>query len=180
MADEKWDVSGGLALLLAGMLVILPLQWTTAIILSAAVHEMGHWLAIFLLTGRGVGVRLSASGARISLPEMQPWQECVCALAGPMAGLSLLLLARWMPRTAICALGHSVYNLLPIYPQDGGRALLCLLTMVMAPRKAEFICKHCQILCKCFLLLLACYSAFRYQLGLLPLVIVCILLFRTK
>ena len=54
---------------------------------------------------------------------MSGGREVVCILAGPLGGLSLLLLCRRFPRVAICGMLQSVYNVLPIYPLDGGRAL---------------------------------------------------------
>ena len=51
----------------------------------------------------------------------------VIALAGPFGGLVLLLTARWLPRLAICGLMQSVFNLLPISPLDGSRAVSAML-----------------------------------------------------
>ena len=61
---------------------------------------------------------------------MSPGRELICILAGPAASLLLLCLARIFPRVAICGLIQGCYNLLPIAPLDGGRALHCLLSLL--------------------------------------------------
>ena len=54
-------------------------------------------------------------------------RELLAVLAGPAGSLLLLSLYRVLPRVAVCAAVQGFYNLLPIEPLDGGRALrLCL------------------------------------------------------
>ena len=50
-------------------------------------------------------------------------QEFLSAMAGPAAGFLLVLLFPWFPRIAFSALVQSLFNLLPIYPFDGGRVI---------------------------------------------------------
>lgn len=116
-------VSSGFFIVSAILLLTLPLQWAAALFLSSLIHEVCHLFAL-KLTGVSVcGLRLTAGGAYLQTAEMSPLQESVSALAGPMGALLLLLTARWMPRTAICAAIQSAYHLLPLYPLDGGRVI---------------------------------------------------------
>lgn len=176
--DGEVTLSAGLCLWLAVLVLTLPLSWLLAAAIAALVHEAGHYLAIRMLSGRGVSVRFYAFAARMPLPEMSRWREMVCALAGPLLGLCLVLLGRWLPRTAICAAIQSIYNLMPIYPLDGGRALRCLLSMTMPPQAAGKACRMTQILCKALVCLIALYAAIRFDLGLLPLIPAALLLCR--
>ena len=69
---------------------------------------------------------------------MTPGREALCALAGPLGSFLLLLLARHFPEAAVCGIVQGGYNLIPIYPLDGGRILRCLLP--------EKICRWTEII----------------------------------
>ena len=149
MEGERLRISGGMWLMLPAVLLCLPLPWVIAVFLAALVHECGHLLAIYWISGKKASMVISAFSARIPLPEMTCGAEFVCALAGPAAGLFLILLYRWIPRTAICALVQSLFNLLPVYPLDGGRALLGCLEILFSEEWADklFRILECIILC---------------------------------
>lgn len=120
------------------LLLTLPLPWLAAAGAAAGIHEAGHLLAIWLLDDKASEIQVGCTGAKIHTAFSRPWREFVCAAAGPVAGLLLLLAARWFPRIAVCGLVQSAYNLLPIYPLDGGR-MLCSALEEWLPAKAEKI-----------------------------------------
>lgn len=111
---------------MALLLLLGDLRWTGAAFLAASVHEMGHLMALWMVDCPFYGVRIDLFGARIETAQGSDRQELLCALAGPGMGLMLCLFWRWLPRTAICAMAQSVFNLLPVYPMDGGRVFRCL------------------------------------------------------
>lgn len=166
-------VSGGFLILLALMVLILPLQWVTAALIAALFHEWCHILAIRLCGGKTSGLEVGAGGARLQAKGLSRGQELVCSLAGPLGGLFLLLFARWIPRTAVCAGFQSLFNLLPIYPLDGGRALHCL----------GIGDRGCQLIeCTCLggILLLGAWATFQLHLGVIPFGIALLILLRAK
>ena len=120
------------------LLLTLPLPWLAGAAAAACVHELGHLLAIWLLDAGHPEFRMGCTGAKIHTAFSEPWREFVCAAAGPAASLLLLLVAKLFPRIALCGFVQGLYNLLPIYPMDGGRMLFCVLEG-MAPEKAEKI-----------------------------------------
>lgn len=109
--------------MLGAYLLLLPFPWVAAMVFAAAVHELGHCTVLFLFEQPVLGIRVSAFGARIETLPMDARKEFWSALAGPGFGLVLCLFWRWIPKTACFALFQSVFNLLPIWPMDGGRML---------------------------------------------------------
>lgn len=174
------SISAGAFLLGALLLLILPLKWLLAVLSAAMIHELCHLAAVKLTGGYVHEICIGRGGASIKIGPMDSLKELICALAGPVGGLALLLLIRWIPRIAICAAIHSVYNLLPIYPLDGGRALRCAAAMHLRPEIGERICDMAEKLCKVALIGLAFYATFVLRLGFLPVFGVCIILFKTK
>lgn len=160
-----------LFLYLAFLILILPLKWILAAAISIAFHELCHIFVIRVLRIRIDSMRIGIAGANIRTEPMTNVQELLCALAGPLGGLLLLLFARWVPRISVCAAFHSLYNLLPVYPSDGGRALRCGARLMMKEKDAERVCSSIETVFVICLILLGLYAAFCLRLGLLPLLL---------
>ena len=120
------------------LLLTLPLPWLAAAVAAAGIHEVGHLLAIRLLGADARKIQVGSTGAKIHTAFSEPWREFICAAAGPTASLLLLLAAKLYPRIALCGFVQGLYNLLPIYPLDGGR-MLCSALKEWLPTKAEKI-----------------------------------------
>lgn len=180
MTGKGIAVSGGFCIIAALMLLLVPLEFLLAAMAAAAWHELCHYAAIRLLSGQSEGIVLFSSAAHLRLPSMGQGREVLCALAGPVGGLLLLFLTPWMPRIALCAGMQSMYNLLPIYPLDGGRALKSGLLLLMPPPKATRLCGIIQRICKISILALGLYGCFWLKLGIFPLLMALLLLIRTK
>ena len=123
-------IDPGVWILAALYVLIIPADWLLAAFLAAAVHEVCHLTAVGILGGTCRGIAIGCGGAVIDLAPMEPEKELLCALAGPMGSLLLLVLCHVFPQIAICGLVQGLYNLLPVYPLDGGRALRCFLTLL--------------------------------------------------
>ena len=102
---------------------------------------------------------------------LTPGKECFCALAGPCGGLLLLVFARWIPRTAICAAFQSAFNLLPVYPLDGGRALRCGAQLVLSEKATEILCTAAEVGTLALLALLGVFGSVMLHQGLMPILI---------
>lgn len=111
---------------------------------AAAVHEWGHWAALRALGARVNGMRLSVLGAVLETDSgrLSYGGELAAVLAGPGANLltALALTAlgggRW-PAAVGANLVLCAFNLLPIRPLDGGRALYLLAAWLAGPAAGE-------------------------------------------
>ena len=134
--------------LIAILLLLLPLRWIAAAFLAALFHELGHYAAVRLLGGSVVSGEISCRGAKMTAAPMKPWQELLSVLAGPAASLLLLSLGFLLPRLAFCGLIQGMFNLLPIYPLDGGKALRCIRSLWSGKRDGHFSKGNGKIPCK--------------------------------
>lgn len=167
----KINILPGTFLLLALIVLLLPLRWIFAAFLAAIFHELCHLLAIWLCGGQVLEMRVGFSGAVIITSPLENRQELICALAGPIGGLFLLLFTRWIPRIALCAGFQTVYNLLPMYPLDGGRAIHCIAAILFSEKSAEKFCAWVEIAGLSMILLMGVYGTFVLRLGLLPIIV---------
>ena len=105
------------------MLLLFPVRFLTGVLLAALCHELGHILAVKLSGGCILAIRLRSFGARIEASPLPPGRAALCALAGPAAGALTFFARNSFPELALAGLVQTVFNLLPVYPLDGGRAL---------------------------------------------------------
>ncbi len=144
MPRLRVEVSGGF-LLLAAFLYYMDTDglvlWAA---LACAAHEAGHLLAIRLLGGWAVCLRLTCVGAELRLSPAGPkgrgfrfWT----ALAGPAVNLLLAPAAARMGAALFAGVNLSLgcFNLLPIAGLDGGRAVAALLEGRWGWRTGRFL-----------------------------------------
>ena len=151
--EVQVDLRGEYCLLLALLCLIVPLNWIGAMIFAALFHEICHALAVLSFGGKIYRIRIGLSGTIMEISRLCPWKELVCALAGPAGSMVLFSLVRLIPHSAVCALVQGLYNLLPVYPMDGGRVMRCILDIFVPDQKAEKIQRAVEWIC-CILILL--------------------------
>lgn len=134
-------IDAGVFFLWALLVLVLPLKWLFAAGLSVAVHELSHILALCLVGQPPGRLHVGLLGCTLDSGPLEPWQEALCALAGPLGSFSLVFLARWFPQMVLCAIFHGGFNLLPVYPLDGGRILNALAFLLLPPQWARLVCE---------------------------------------
>lgn len=147
------------------------------VLMAAAAHELGHCLALWGLGAPVTGLRIGVLGAVLEADSrsLSYGGELLAVLAGPSANLLCALLltglggARWSVLVgAHLALG--IFNLLPVYPLDGGRALYLLAAWSAGPAAAEWAVRWIGAAAAVSLAAVACYLMWRTggSLWLLP------------
>lgn len=135
-----------------GLAVAMGVAFLLAVFASVLLHELGHAL---VARRYGVATRriiLSPIGGIAQLEGMprRPRQELAVALAGPAvnfvvaAGLWLLaplvagapIAASLLGSVLLANLGLGLFNLVPAFPMDGGRALRAVLAERVGPYRA--------------------------------------------
>lgn len=180
VAKGKIRVSADLLFLFAVAFILVPVQWIGAWIFAISVHELSHYIALRLCGGTVTDISISCRGVVMQTQALSLGKEAICAYAGPLCALSILLFSRYFPRTAICTLVLSAYNLLPVFPLDGGRGLGCLLRKVLPELTAVRVFSVVENSVLLGILFIALYSVFCLNLGLLPAALAVLLLLRSK
>lgn len=131
-------------------------------------HEYGHALTAKRFGIRTEDIMLTPLGgiARLARMPDKPWQELLVAIAGPLVNVAIVLLilvfiyifpqyswngwdgnslnlyldpSKFPVAILIVNVGLVLFNLLPIFPMDGGRVLRALLAMRLTKVKATLI-----------------------------------------
>jgi len=167
-------------LCLAIAVLLLPVQWVTAWVIASIVHEMGHYYALRLCGCNIQHIQLDINSAKIQAGQMDWTRQLFCQLAGPLCGLLLVFLGRWVPRVAVCAFMQSMYNLLPLTPLDGGKIMQILFRQLISKDHEDRII---MVVEKIFLtamgILCIWLSVFR-KMGVLPIIVFFILLLKNR
>ena len=154
-------------ILIAALILLLPLDWLLAAVFAAAVHELGHLAAIKAFVRHPVSVSVGMLGATIHTGPLTNKAEFLCAAAGPSASLMLLFLCRLFPKLALCGMVQGMFNLMPLYPFDGGRMLYCLVRRC-CPRQTERIFCFVQRLILLGFLVFSLLAGIRREGGFIP------------
>ena len=144
------------ALLMIIALILTGSGISLAALLAATIHEFGHILIAKILKTDLGELKLGIFGASLSIESsMTSYKnEMAIAFGGPLANLLCALLASrfysaenvFLQGFFICSIFLAALNLLPIIDLDGGRILLCLLSLIVPCYTALRILKICSLI----------------------------------
>lgn len=166
------EIKSSFFIYLAFLLLFVPIKWIISWIIAAIIHELFHYIAVLIFRHRVYKITINMLGVIMQTEPLPSSHELICALSGPVGGILLIIFVRWIPFVALCACIQSIYNLIPIYPLDGGRAVKCILTLIFSEHVAERIISWIEKILLCIILVLTLHSVFHYNLGFIPILVI--------
>ena len=139
---EGVQVTGGFCLLVIWFAMANGAGTLWMLLAAAVTHEMGHWVVLRLTGAAVTRLRITVFGAEM---QTERWRlsygtELASLLAGPAANLLAGLIWLWAggpPAPAGAQLVLCAFNLLPVRPLDGGRALETAASWALGPVRGE-------------------------------------------
>ena len=160
------------------LLLLVPLRLLLAAMISAGMHELFHIAAILTAGKKIYSICIGPRGTFIQTEPMDDREEVLCAIAGPLSGFMLAFFFRWIPVIALTGAVQSLYNLLPLYPTDGGRVLQSGARILFSNTTACKIVYWAEIITLSFLFALCLYGTICLRLGIIPVVFSLLILLR--
>lgn len=158
---------------IAVLLLLVPLPWLAAWLSAIVVHEFCHWFAVRICGGRIKRLCVGVAGADMQSSGLSERKYLFCILCGPIGGFLPILFGVWIPRIALCSWLLSVYNLMPVLPLDGGRAL-----QILVNNETKF--HRIEMGNLVFITICAVYAAIFLRFGVLPVCIVGVLWLKNR
>jgi stage IV sporulation protein FB len=133
------------------------LLWIPILLVSVLFHELAHAVTIALLGFGPSRIFLSGmGGVTVNQRRGRPWQDLLISLAGPLASFLLAwislqilhnvpvahtdrMLAALLPELYRANIIWGIFNLVPVYPLDGGQSARNLLRTFVSERRAFLI-----------------------------------------
>ena len=165
---------------IAVMLLIVPATWVVSWLCAVLLHEFLHCLSLYLLGYHIYEIQFCGAGASITSAPMTTFHMILCAAAGPFGSLIVLPFSKIVPKLALCVLIQSTFNLLPIYPLDGGRILQGFLSYMKNKKLADLIATVITWFVISIVSVVSVALSFGLNLGIVPLLIPAFLLVKTQ
>ena len=177
--NERIVFEPGFFIMLSIALLIIPVRWIISWFIAVFVHELSHFVALRLCNVSVFQISIDMFGTDIQTDAMSTGQEIVSAIAGPLGSLLLLLFLRVFPYISLCALAQLLFNLIPIYPMDGGRVVTGICVGLLGRRRGVGLSKAVSLTFWVFLLCTSLFISFQYKLGVTPVLIAVLIIART-
>lgn len=117
----------------------------TILMSFAFVHELGHLIAGISLGLKAKSINIMPFGVSINFEDYTSkyvMKKIIIALAGPAINLIIVILGmcnRWEEDIIYANILIGMFNLIPLYPLDGGRVLKYIIQLTSNTKEAETI-----------------------------------------
>lgn len=167
---SSFSINGWTCIWFSIFLLTIPLNWSLSLFSAAFFHELCHAAVVYLCGGRILKIVVNPNGIRMCVGPMPPFQELLCAIAGPAGSFFLTLFFRHFPELALCGYVHGMFNLIPVYPLDGGRCLKCLCQMFFGDDITEKAFCIWQSICLFLICIAGIFCSLFLKMGMIPLI----------
>ncbi len=159
------------------------------IILSIAIHETGHLLAIFILNVKIENIKIEPFGCSIAIDRYTKYKnEIIISLSGPILGMLVSILCSFLLNSyssvylfyfMILNFSYSIINLIPCKGLDGGMLISSIFSLIFEPNRSYIITELIFRMSSSLMLLLMIYVCFRvgFNLSLTSLCIFILIVF---
>jgi stage IV sporulation protein FB len=141
----KVVVSPGALLIIAAAICFLDTDMLICLALSVFCHEAGHFLALklFHTPVRSLSVTITGLSAVCDRTELTYGAEALCVLAGPLFGALLAFSAAAAGYNLLAGVSMllTLFNLIPVYPLDGGRLLELIMSYIFGVATGEKVAR---------------------------------------
>lgn len=172
------EIGPGWVAMMCALYLVNPMDCFWPFCAAVVCHEAGHALTLICLGVPVKQLRLNFSGAVLETGAMDYRREILCALAGPLTNLLLVVLGRWFPMFGVISLCLAVFNLLPFPPLDGGRALRAALMLRLDPLRASDLMVRIAACCGAVLAAFSIWVSVGLGGGLWPILVAALTLLR--
>lgn len=162
LRSDRLRISAGFICLIVWFSAVNGLELLFLILGAVMVHELGHLSVLYLFGAKIHALRISVMGAVLEADcqRLSYGKELAAVLAGPAMNLICVwLLSHFVVGCETVVGIHLIlggFNLLPIRPLDGGRALELFLTWIFGPFIGETITCGVSVVAAGFLAICIC------------------------
>ena len=117
----------------------------TILMVFAFIHEIGHLIAGVLLGLKAKSINIMPFGLALYFEDYSnkyTLKKLIIAMAGPITNLIIALIGiynTWNEDVIYANMLIGLFNLIPLYPLDGGRIFKCIIEQISNKHDAEKI-----------------------------------------
>lgn len=157
-------------------IICYPTKDSFFMICSAAIHELGHLLAVKMCNISPRGFYIGLCGGDMQINSSSSYTSDICVYLGGIFANAVMLCIFYKTAFGYHNASYALLNALPISELDGGKALRSALSCFLNPYTADRVCSYVSYAALFIVWQLGIYLFFKTSSNL-TLLIFCVYLF---